>query len=106
MTGVQTCALPISTSVHPNLQLLDADKWKFMTGALTSSEGVDDDEYSVMVSAGPFTITAGARVRVAFALVYGTSLQDLQANADAAAAIYAAAPTARSEEHTSELQSH
>jgi subtilisin family serine protease len=78
--------------VHPYLNLPDPSKYKFMTGEYTRASAEDDGEWSVVVAAGPWDIPAGGRVKVAFAIVHGTDLADLQQNADTAHAIYAATP--------------
>jgi hypothetical protein len=43
-----------------------------------------DGDYRMFISFGPFTVLAGETLTVDFALVAGTSLADLQANAEAA----------------------
>ena len=61
----------------------DTIKYKFLSGELTGTAASAND-YSVVVSAGPFNLSANAADTVAltFALVGGTSLTDLQDAAD------------------------
>ncbi len=61
----------------------DSTKYKFLSGQLTGTASAGDD-YSVVVSAGPFSLSANATDTVAltFALVGGLSLADLQEAAD------------------------
>ncbi len=61
----------------------DSTKYKFLSGQLTGTASAGDD-YSVVVSAGPFSLSANAADTVAltFALVGGLSLADLQEAAD------------------------
>jgi hypothetical protein len=61
----------------------DADKFDFLTGFGTTSSDVPDD-WSALAGLGPFALGPGDVVRVAFLMVAGTSLADIQANTDAA----------------------
>lgn len=78
--------------VHPYLQLPDDSKYRFMNGQYSRASAEEDGEWSVVVAAGPWDIPSGGRVKVAFAIVHGTDLADLQSNADMADAVYAATP--------------
>ena len=81
-----------SHHVHPYLNLPDPSKYKFMTGEYHRASAEEDGEWSVVVAAGPWDIPSGGRVKVAFAIVHGDDLADLQANADMANAVYEATP--------------
>jgi hypothetical protein len=81
------------TFVHPNLQISDDNKWRIMSGSLDTVVGDVDDDYSTLAGTGSFDLAPGETVQVAFAVVYGSSLEDLQANADLAAARNASIPT-------------
>jgi subtilisin family serine protease len=78
--------------VHPYLNLRDQDKYRFMTGELALHRADRDGEYSTVVAAGPYDIPSGGRVKVAFAIVHGRNLEDLESNADMANQVYAATP--------------
>jgi len=61
----------------------DSVKYGFLSGQITGDAGAADD-YSVVVSAGPFNLSANAAdtVSLTFALVGGLTLTDLQNAAD------------------------
>jgi hypothetical protein len=62
-----------------------AEKWDVLQGGNgVASAGPTD--IATALSTGPYTVPLGGHARVFFALVAGTSLADLQANADLAAA--------------------
>lgn len=79
------------TYVYPLNYLSDADRFHFLAGdpgyVVHTTPGADD--WSVVVGAAPVTLAPGDTTRVAFALVAGTTLADLLANADAAAVRWA-----------------
>ena len=75
------------TYIYPQNYLLDSDRFHFLAGddpeyVVTATPAPDD--WSAVLGLGPLSISAGSTIRVGFALVAGTSLSDLQANADAA----------------------
>ena len=72
------------TYVWPDTGLADTTAFKFLSGELSFQEAENDTDYSVMVSAGPFDLSPGDSVIVAFAFLGGENLTDLQTNADAA----------------------
>jgi hypothetical protein len=95
--GIQLLSSPASgyravynpTFVYPGVGdpgFEDADKFSFFTGFGTVSSGPIQDDWSHMITAGPFDVSAGNSTRVAFAMLAGTSLGDLQSQADQAQA--------------------
>jgi|GEM_PF-968157 len=70
--------------VWPTEGLADTTAFKFLSGELNFQEVVDASDYSIMVSAGPFDLSPGDSVMVAFAFLGGENLTDLLTNADAA----------------------
>jgi hypothetical protein len=79
------------TYVWPESYVLDADKFGLL--AASAPEYVLDtadapDDYSVLVSAGPFPLAPGDVRRLAFAVVAGRTLDELIANADRAQELY------------------
>jgi serine protease len=76
------------TYVYPNGFIDDGFKMRHMSGLLSTPMSTAPDDWSALTSAGPFTLAPGDSIRVAFALLYGESLADLQANTDAAKAAY------------------
>ncbi len=81
------------TFVYPNLYISDADKFAFLSaadGAHAVSTAASPNDYSVLVSIGPFDLASGETIETAFAIVGGTSLSELQQNADRAQFAYAA----------------
>jgi len=72
------------TYVWPDTGLADTTAFKFLSGELNFQEVVDANDYSIMVSAGPFDLSPGDSSVVAFAFLGGENLTDLLTNADAA----------------------
>jgi subtilisin family serine protease len=62
----------------------EGNKYKFMTEGFTQTEGAPINDWSFIISAGPFTINPGGYKMVGFAFLGGNNLADLQVNADAA----------------------
>jgi subtilisin family serine protease len=67
-----------------------ADKWSYMNAGTTDTAITTLMDASIMITTGPYNIAAGDSAVAAFALIGGTSLADLRANADACIAKYAA----------------
>ena len=59
----------------------DQEKWNFLSGGL-QTQNLDGVDVSTLLAAGPISIAPGATQVVAFALVGGNSLNELQVNAD------------------------
>jgi hypothetical protein len=55
-----------------------------MTEGFTQTEGTPINDWSFIITAGPFTINPGGYKMVGLAFLGGNNLADLQANADAA----------------------
>jgi hypothetical protein len=75
------------TFVHPQNYVLDSDKTAFLQAADPAhvlTDGSTPDEYSLLASAGPFSLAPQDSSEVIFALVGGSSLGELQDHADAA----------------------
>lgn len=80
------------TFVYPNQYISDADKFAFLSaadGAHSVSNAPTPSDYGVLVAIGPFDLAAGESMEIAFAIVGGTSLAELQQNADRAQSAYA-----------------
>jgi subtilisin family serine protease len=61
----------------------DAEKWESLLGGVSITKAGPED-VSFVLGSGPHSIPANGKVTLGFALLAGTNLQDLQANADAA----------------------
>jgi hypothetical protein len=75
------------TYVHPDTGMRDANQFKFMTGELHFGTQFAND-YSAMVSAGPFDLAPAASKILAFAIVGGTTEDEVKAHSDSARAAY------------------
>ena len=78
------------TYVWPNQYVLDADKFGLLAAAsgYVLSDAPTMDDYSVLVSAGPFSLAPGDSAAVAFAIVGGMTENDLLIHADRAQALF------------------
>jgi len=79
------------THVWPLQYVPDADKFGFLaatSGAYVMTQATTPDDYSLLVSAGPFSLGVGDSSEIAFAIVGGLSETALLQNADRAQAIY------------------
>lgn len=98
--GIQLLSHPLSGAraiqnqafIYPNIAdptldpgFEDEDKYAFLTDLTFTSSPVPDD-VSHLVAAGPFNLAANGEVRVAFAMLAGDTLPDLQAQATSAQA--------------------
>lgn len=54
----------------------------------TISSGIQNSDVSYILSSGPITIAAGAKVRFSYALIAGDNLSDLLSNGSAAQSVY------------------
>jgi hypothetical protein len=82
-TATNLFILENATYVYPNSYILDSDKISMLNGSITNTAGSDDD-WSSMVSAGPYNINPGECIQVAFAIIGGSSQGDLEQNGDTA----------------------
>ncbi len=78
---------PGGTGVHPNNSYTSADKYTTLSNTVTNAGGSGADVSNV-VSSGPFNIAAGDSVFMAFAIIAGDDLVDLQLSADSAYTMY------------------
>ncbi len=67
----------------PNDGFTDDEKWEFLSNGI-QTQSLDQTDISIMLSGGPFNIGAGESIEVAFAIVGGTSTEEIGAHADAA----------------------
>ena len=70
--------------VYPYSGLPDNIQIQFMDGSIQNSSSDRPYDWSTCNSVGPFTLVPGGAVVVAFAVLGGDNLSDLQANADTA----------------------
>ena len=70
--------------VYPDSMMSDGAKHRFLDGTLSQVSGAVSQDWSVVVSAGPFTLPPGDSAVVAIAVLAGDNLADLQENADRA----------------------
>ncbi len=66
----------------------DAEKYQFFTDGFIAVSGTTPNDWSQQIGYGPFTLQPEETVVVAFALLGGTNLNDIKANAQAARAVY------------------
>jgi subtilisin family serine protease len=69
--------------------LTEAEKFTYMTSGVADTVGIEKDDWSELLSAGPVRLKPGREVVVAFAIAGGSSLAELRANVAAAQARYA-----------------
>lgn len=72
--------------VYPFGGLPDTLVWKFLDGTITLASANRNYDWSVMVSAGPYSLAPGSRQKFVFAVVGGTSQAAFNANSDSAQA--------------------
>lgn len=76
------------TYIYPYEGMPDNIQWDFLNGTLSFPTASSPDDWSVLVSAGPFNLTAGDEIEVAFAILGGTSESHIIQNAQNAIALY------------------
>ena len=74
--------------VYPPTEMTDTTKFRFLSGALSFPSSDSAFDYSLIASAGPYDLDPGECITVAFAILAGDSLVDLQQNGDSAQAMY------------------
>ncbi len=77
-----------SQYIDPNGYITDAYKYQFLKGIIGIPNAFQKDNWSLLISAGPFNIPSGDSVIIAFAVVAGDSLSDFEENADNARIIW------------------
>ncbi len=80
-------ALDNAQEVYPPRFTME-DKWNYMNAGITDTAITTQMDCSIIITTGPYDIPMGESVVAAFAILGGTSLSDIQANADAALAAY------------------
>lgn len=86
VANISTISNP--TYIYPDTGMTDANEWKFMSGQLHFGNQASQNDYSVVVSAGPFSLAPGEEDSVVFAIVGGTSFSAYYANCDSAYSAY------------------
>lgn len=71
----------------PNDGFTDDEKWEFLSNGI-QTQSLDVTDISIMLSGGPFAIGAGESIEVAFAIVGGTTTEEIGTHADAAQALW------------------
>jgi serine protease AprX len=74
--------------VYPTSAVTDANKFGLISGSLSHPNGRDYDDWSGLTSSVMSLEANGGQEVVAYALVYGQDLDDLNSNADAAVLAY------------------
>lgn len=77
-----------SDYVYANMHISDAAKIQFLDGSLNVSTSSETDDWSVLASTTVNLQADGGSSRMAYALVYGATLAELQENVDRAQAVY------------------
>jgi hypothetical protein len=72
--------------VYPATGFTEQNKLNFLNGTIRLPNSTRAYDYSIMVSAGPFTLAPGARQRVAFAIVGAADSVSLKVHSDTAQA--------------------
>ncbi len=100
---VGTMPLTATAPVHfralgDRAEMTDQTKWSYLTGGIRTPAS-SADHWTQVTGLGPFTIDPGKEIQVAFAVVTGSSREDLFQNADNAKALWEStiqqAPTAQ-----------
>jgi predicted outer membrane repeat protein len=79
------------TYVYPNEYIPDADKFAFLSASDSAhilKNAPNPDDYGVLAATGPFDLAPGEMQEFSFALIGGSSLDDLRQSAEAAQASY------------------
>ncbi|MGQ9678539.1 MAG: T9SS type A sorting domain-containing protein [bacterium] len=70
--------------VYPDSAMTDGMKWRFLNGTIRQRNSNRPYDWSLVTSAGPFNLEAGATQRFAIAVVGGSDESAIRANANAA----------------------
>jgi serine protease len=76
------------TYVYPNGAIDSGFKLRFLRGLVSVPTTTAPDDWSMVCSAGPFDLSSGRDITVAYAMVHGATLAEFLANVDAAQAAY------------------
>jgi len=87
--AVNLSVVPNFTYVYPSSHVVDEDKFGLLSGTITESDGMEESDYSIMVSTRLDLSAGGGQGTAAFALVQGEDLTDLRNNVAAARTAYA-----------------
>ncbi len=74
--------------IYPETEPSEQTKFQFLNGTLHDSSSTRTYDWSAVASAGPFSLSPGDSQKVAFAVLAGWDLEDLDFNADQAQALY------------------
>jgi hypothetical protein len=74
--------------VYPDSAMTEGMKWRFLNGTYSFASSNRAYDWSVCVSAGPFDLPVGSRIRVAYAIVGGSDSLSFLANCDSAQSLY------------------
>jgi hypothetical protein len=77
-------AIDNAVYVEPSSMMTEAAKDSFLKGHIRLRNSTRTDNWSICVSAGPFTIPAGGKVRVVYAVVGGNDSTSAKVNSDSA----------------------
>jgi hypothetical protein len=80
-------ALDNAVHVYPPAFTL-ADKWSYMNAGIVDTAITTTRDCSIIITTGPYDLAPGGSAVAAFSIVGGTSLADMQSNADAAIVAY------------------
>ncbi len=88
-TAANTAVIDHDIYVYPtDTAMSEYMKYRFLDGQLNESHSDRSYDWSVVVSNGPFDLSAGGRQRVAYAIVGGTDTANFLANCDSAQSWY------------------
>ena len=74
--------------IYPDSCVTDGQKYRMLNGAIGDRNSTESYDWSLVASFGPFDLPAGAKQRVAFAVVGGISEANFKVNADSAQSWY------------------
>jgi subtilisin family serine protease len=74
--------------IYPSQGMPDSIQWKFMNGDYHFENSTAPGDWSIVTSAGPFSLNPGDTIEVAFAVVGGNSFTSLLQNAQRAKDVY------------------
>ncbi|MFA5033703.1 MAG: M14 family zinc carboxypeptidase [bacterium] len=87
--------------VFPDGYILDSDKFSFLDGGIRVPSTSQNSDWSLIASAGPFTLQPDSLFKFVIAVIGGGTLSDIKKNADSAQSKYDNMPIISVEEITS-----